>query len=152
MGGPRIPDDDPTLEEELPEFDGSGTDQLDDSYRLSVVSSSEHSAGKVDHDHRGTSRWKWNTENENGDVAPEDRTFNHLKALDHPTLHVEGEDPPQPDEGPGPRPKAGYDPYATAPSKPKPKPPRKPWRGSSDATRTLPTKAGDLRLAGPHPG
>ena len=119
MGKPRIPDDDPTVEEEAPEFDGSSTDQLDESYRLSVVSSSERSAGKIDHDHRGTSRWKWNTEGKDVPADPLERTFDHLKSLNHPKLTVEGEESDS-DDGSGPRPKGGYDPYATASTRRKP--------------------------------
>jgi hypothetical protein len=124
MGKPRVPDDDPTMEEEAPEFDGSSTDQLDESYRLSVVSSSERSAGKVDHDHRGTSRWKWKTESENVPSDPLERTFDHLKSLNHPRLTVEGEEPPDADDSPAGGPKGGYDPYATG--LPRRKPTRKP--------------------------
>jgi hypothetical protein len=121
MGKPRVPDDDPTLEEEAPEFDGSSTDQLDESYRVSVVSSSERSSGRVDHDHRGTSRWKWRTESEEVQGDPLARTYDHLKSLNHPKLKVEGEGPDVEDDS-GRSPKGGYDPYATG--IPKRKPPK----------------------------
>jgi hypothetical protein len=88
-----------------------------------VVSSSERSAGKVDHDHRGTSRWKWKTESDDAPNDSLDRTFNHLKALSHPKLKVEG-DGPDVEDPTGRSPKGGYDPYATG--LPKRKPTRKP--------------------------
>jgi hypothetical protein len=124
MGHPRVPpDDDPTLEEEAPEFDGSSTDQLGEAYRLSVVSASERSAGKIDHDDRGTSRWKWKTEAQNAPADPMERTFDHLKSLNHPKLTVEGEEPHDSGDKPA-GPKGGYDPYSTG--IPKRKPTRKP--------------------------
>jgi hypothetical protein len=55
--GPRDPEEnDPTGEEEILEFDGTKTDQLDDGYRVRIVSASEN--GRVDHDNRGQARWK----------------------------------------------------------------------------------------------
>jgi hypothetical protein len=105
----RPPDDeDPTGEEELPEFDGTHTDQLDDTYRLRVVVSSESANGGVDFDDRGQAKWKWITE-----LGPASSdatgTFDQIKALDNPALSLEGEKPPAPEP---PR-KTGYDPYAT---------------------------------------
>jgi hypothetical protein len=50
----RPPDeDDPTSEEEVPEFDGTHTDQLNDTYRLRIVAASESANGAVDFDDRG---------------------------------------------------------------------------------------------------
>lgn len=106
----RPPDkDDPTSEEQALEFDGTHTDQLDDTYRLRVVKASESASGTVGFDDRGHSHWKWKTE-----LAPaaEDltSTFNQLKALDNPALSMEVESTPVPE----PPTKTGYDPYATA--------------------------------------
>ena len=54
---PRSPEDtDPTAEEEVLEFDGTQTVQLDDTYRVRVVSASETGNGVVDHDGRGHAR------------------------------------------------------------------------------------------------
>ena len=59
----RPPDeDDPTSEEEALEFDGTHTDQLDDTYRFRVVASSESANGAVGFDDRGPAQWKWITE------------------------------------------------------------------------------------------
>ena len=78
-------DEDPTSEEEALEYDGTKTDQLDDSYRVRIVSASEN--GRVDHDERGQARWKWSTEE--GSVKPSDTgTFNMLKALDNEALSL----------------------------------------------------------------
>jgi hypothetical protein len=100
--------DDPTSEEEVPDFDGTHTDQLDDTYRLRIVTSSESGKGAVGFDERGQSQWKWITElgDANSDVSG---TFDQLKALENPALSLEGEAPTTP-ELPG---KTGYDPYAT---------------------------------------
>jgi hypothetical protein len=62
----RSPDpsanEDPTAEEEALEFDGTATDQLDDTYRFRVVAASESANGTVGFDDRGQSHWKWITE------------------------------------------------------------------------------------------
>jgi hypothetical protein len=73
-------DNDPTAEQETPEFDGTQTMQLDDTYRFRVVAASESAIGSVDHDDRGQARWKFKA-----DTAPSDptaETFDYLKALD----------------------------------------------------------------------
>ena len=107
---PRPPiDDDPTSEEEAPKFDGTRTDQLDDTYRFRVVSSSE--SGKVGFDDRGNAQWKWNTELGLA-ASADDGTFDQLKALDAPALTIEST--PQPASPAKPSRKVGYDPYATA--------------------------------------
>jgi hypothetical protein len=99
--------DDPTSEEEALEFDGTSTDQLDDTYRLRVVTASEGGKGGIGFDDRGQARWQWKTEVTDGsDVTG---TFNELKALDNPALALEGE----PVQGAEPSAKTGYDPYAT---------------------------------------
>jgi hypothetical protein len=108
--------DDPTSEEEALEFDGTPTDQLDDTYRLRVVTASESGKGGIGFDDRGQARWQWNTETGLGSDAT--GTFNELKALDNPALALEGEATPEP----APSPKSGYDPYATGVFvKPKPR-------------------------------
>jgi hypothetical protein len=105
-------EEDPTAEEEALEFDGSKTDQLDDSYRVRIVSASEN--GKVEHDDRGQARWKWTTETNS--PAPSDTgTFDLLKSLDNAALDVS---PPAADDAAVPEPVkidkvAGYNPYET---------------------------------------
>ena len=107
----RQPDkDNPTSEEQALEFDGTNTDQLDDTYRFRVVTASEGGNGAIGFDDRGSAQWKWNTELglTSNDASG---TFNELKALDNPALTLEGEAAPEPE--PGPSSKTGYDPYAT---------------------------------------
>lgn len=115
----KIPkDDDPTGEEQALEFDGTQTDQLDDTYRFRVVAASEN--GKVAFDDRGQAQWKWITEL-GAEVADSSQTFDQLKALEHPALSVE--ESPAPEITPQPSRKVGYDPYATgvftSPKKPR---------------------------------
>ena len=105
----RPPDeDDPTSEEELPEFDGAGTDQLDDTYRLRIVAASESDSGTVGFDDRGQPHWKWITE-----LSPvasaTSGTFDQLKALENPALSLQDTAPAAPE----PAAKVGYDPYST---------------------------------------
>ena len=105
----RPPDsEDPTSEEEAIEFDGSHTDQLDDTYRFRVVASSESANGAVGFDDRGQPQWKWITE-----LGPArsdaSSTFDQLKALDNPALSLEDEV----STAPAPSSRTGYDPYAT---------------------------------------
>lgn len=100
-------DEDPTVEEEAIEFDGSQTDQLDDTYRSRLIASSETASGTVSFDDRGQPHWKWVTE-----LAPTggaSGTFDQLKALENPALSLEDDAPPAPE----PLSKSGYDPYAT---------------------------------------
>jgi hypothetical protein len=104
----RPPDhEDPTSEEEALEFDGTHTDQLDDTFRLRVVTASEGGNGGIGFDDRGQARWQWKTEIEMGSDAT--GTFNELKALENPALALQGEAPPQPE----PSKTTGYDPYAS---------------------------------------
>jgi hypothetical protein len=112
----RPPDsEDPTTEEEAPEFDGAQTDQLDDTYRFRVVTASESGHGTVGFDDRGNSQWKWRAEIEPIGSDPNE-TFDQLKALENPALSLEDE--AKPEQQPPTR--AGYDPYATSVSaKPK---------------------------------
>lgn len=109
--------DDPTAEEPALEFDGTRTDQLDDTYRFRVVATSEN--GAVAFDDRGQAQWKWITELGTA-VTDSSETFDQLKALDHPALGLEE---PAPEVAPEPSRKVGYDPYATGVF-PRPKKPR----------------------------
>jgi len=105
----RPPDnEDPTSEEEALQFDGTQTDQLDDTYRLRVVTASEGGQGGIGFDDRGQARWQWKTElaGSSGDATG---TFNELKALENPALALQGEAPPQPELSKT----TGYDPYAS---------------------------------------
>jgi hypothetical protein len=105
----RPPDsEDPTSEEEVPEFDGTATDPLDDTYRFRLVTASESPHGTVGFDDRGQPHWKWITELRPtaGDVTG---TFDQLKALDNPALSLEADQAPEPRKAA----KDGYDPYAT---------------------------------------
>ena len=113
----RPPDeDDPTSEEEALEFDGTHTDQLDDTYRFRVVAASESDNGTVAFDERGQAQWKWITELPAKSVEATG-TFDQLKALENPALTLE--DAPTPVAAEPPR-KVGYDPYAAgATEKPK---------------------------------
>jgi hypothetical protein len=104
----RPPDDDPTLEEEALEFDGTRTDQLDDTYRFRIVAASESANGSVGFDDRGQPHWKWVTELGGGGEGT--GTFDQLKALENPALSLEDPATKPPDT---PTRKTGYDPYAT---------------------------------------
>ena len=105
----RPPDeDDPTGEEEALEFDGTHTDQLDDTYRSRIVASSESPNGAVGFDDRGQAQWKWITELR-PTTSDATGTFDQLKALDNPALSLEQQATSEP-ERPG---KTGYDPYST---------------------------------------
>jgi hypothetical protein len=105
----RLEDEDPTGEEESLEFDGTATDQLDDTYRFRVVAASESENGTIDFDDRGQPRWKWITELSPaaGDLTA---TYDQLKALDNPALSIEPDVASEPRKTPS---KSGYDPYAT---------------------------------------
>jgi hypothetical protein len=100
--------EDPTAEEQALEFDGTSTDQLDDTYRLHVVVASESANGTVGFDDRGQPRWKWITEIDSLPAAATG-TFDQLKALENPALVLETD----PVEEPRRASQQGYDPYAT---------------------------------------
>ena len=105
----RPPDeDDPTSEEEIFEFDGTGTDQLDDTYRFRIVAASESANGTVGFDDRGQPHWKWITEPA-PIVSETTATFDQPKALDNPALSIQDATP----AAPAPAAKVGYDPYST---------------------------------------
>jgi hypothetical protein len=104
-------EDDPTDQQEALDYDGTSTDQLDDTYRFRVVAMSESSAGGIDRDDLRRPRWKWMTEGP-ASAAETDKTFDHLKALDHDALAVKdsaAEPPPAASR------KVGYNPYETGP-------------------------------------
>jgi hypothetical protein len=111
-----LTDDDPTAEEEVPDFDPTSTDQLDDSDRVDATLSNEHSAGAIEHDERGHARWKWNTE-QAAPTSDVEKTFDQLEALANDKLALE-ESPASEAASP---PQSGYDPYDTN----APPPPRK---------------------------
>ena len=98
----------PTNEEKALEFDGTASDQLDDTYRVRFAVASESENGTVAFDDRGQSHWKWITEisPNTGDVTG---TFDQLRALDNPALSLETSAEPEPRRVA----KEGYDPYAT---------------------------------------
>lgn len=109
----RLPDnsagEDPTSEEEALEFDGTATDQLDDTYRFRVVAASESANGTVGFDDRGQSHWKWITE-VTPSAADATGTFDQLKALENPALTLEED---RAAAEPRRASHDGYDPYAT---------------------------------------
>lgn len=123
-----VADDDPTDEEPVLEFDGTATDQLDSSYRMKVVSTSENGSGSVDSDERGQSRWKWVTESPSASkpaktpATPTEETFDYLKALTNDGLELADENAGA--ELPESGKVVGYDPYDTARNDP-------PTQGSS---------------------
>ena len=117
---PRIADDDPTLEDEAPDFGDIGLDSQQDSDEASVVASGGGSVGAIEHDERGEARWKWVTET-SGAIETE-KTFDHLEALSNASLSLE--DGPAKADNAKPSRKTGYNPYdvggpGSAPSKPR---------------------------------
>ena len=114
----RVPtDDDPTVEEEAPDFDPSRTDQIE---KPTFVSARGDSSGVVEHDERGQARWKWVTE----DGAPSkdaEQTFDQLEALTNDRLAIE--ESPAAEQKPSPE--SGYNPYDTNSPEP-PEPPEPP--------------------------
>ncbi len=118
MSPPRLnnslPDDAPTVKEDVLDVDGTNTDQLDAKYRVHVVAASEADSGTVEFDERGQSRWKYR---DNQPTRDPERTFDLLKALDNAAIVID-EPAPVPAE---PTREPGYNPYDTAPAKPKSK-------------------------------
>ena len=113
-----LTDDDPTVEEEAPDFDPSRTDQIE---RPTFVSARDHGAGAVEHDERGHARWKWATEHEPPSSEAE-KTFDHLEALSNDRLALE--DAPAAAAAATPGPQSGYNPYDADSPRPS-QPPRK---------------------------
>lgn len=113
-----LTDDDPTLEEEAPDFDPTRTDQIEED---AFVSTSHGSSGIIEHDERGQARWKWIPETASSTDA--DETLDELRALTNDRLALEDSPPAES----APTPQSGYNPYDTnspTPSKP-PQPARK---------------------------
>jgi hypothetical protein len=106
-------DEDPTLEEEAPDFDPTRTDEID----LDFVSASHARTGIIEHDDRGQARWVLTPQQEPASDA--DATFDELRALTNDRLEIE-DAPPQEKKK---HPKGGYNPYDT--NDPKSAPPRK---------------------------
>jgi len=113
---PVLTDNDPTLEEEAPEFEPTATDTLPE--EVSVVAAGGDSAGAIEHDERGEARWKWVTET--AAASEVDKTFDHLEALSNASLSLENT--PATADTEKPSRKTGYNPYdlgGAAPSKPR---------------------------------
>ena len=81
-----MPDDAPTVEEEVLDVDGTNTDQLDAKYRIHVVAASEADSGTVEFDERGQPRWKYRDNQPNRDPGS---TFDLLKALDNDAIVID---------------------------------------------------------------
>jgi len=99
-----LTDDDPTVEEEVPDFDPTRTDQLDE---RAFASERHDTTGVIEHDERGQARWKWNPET--APATDADQTFDELRALTNDRLALE--DAPAAEAAP--RPQSGYNPYDT---------------------------------------
>ncbi len=106
-----LTDDDPTLEEEAPDFDPLRTDQID----LDFVSASHGTTGMIEHDDRGQARWVLTPRH--APAADEDATFDELRALTNERLEIDDAAPVEKKR----KPKGGYNPYDTD----VPQPPRK---------------------------
>ena len=121
-----IADDDPTIEEEAPDFDPTRTDALLRASEVSIVATSDDSVGAIEHDDRGEARWKWVTET--ADALASEKTFDHLKSLSNDRLAIE--DIPPLADAEKPSRKTGYNPYdvdgPAAQAKPKTTKPQKP--------------------------
>jgi hypothetical protein len=112
---PRLADDDPTLEEEAPDFESLAANGGRED--LSIVASGGDSAGAIEHDERGEARWKWVTET--AAALETEKTFDHLEALSNASLSLV--DAPASTDSAKPR-KTGYNPYDVGgppPSKPR---------------------------------
>jgi hypothetical protein len=106
-----LTDDDPTLEEEAPNFDPLRTDQID----LDFVSASHGTTGVIEHDDRGQARWVLTPTH--APAADADATFDELRALTNERLEIADAAPPEKKKNP----QGGYNPYDTD----IPQPPRK---------------------------
>jgi len=105
-------DDDPTIEEEVPDFDPTRTDQIEED---EFVSTRHDTTGVIEHDERGQARWKWIPETTPAGDA--DGTFDELRALTNDRLTLED----SPSKESAPTPQSGYNPYDTnAPTPPQP--------------------------------
>jgi hypothetical protein len=95
-------DDDPTCEQgvpQFPEFDAARTDQLDDKYRVHVVSASEADSGAAEFDDGGEPRSK---HHENPPSRDMESTWDLLKALENAAIVVEEPTVPVPQQKPEP--------------------------------------------------
>ncbi|HEX5098929.1 MAG TPA: hypothetical protein VFV94_05490 [Polyangiaceae bacterium] len=112
---PRSTDEDPTLEDEAPDFGALGT--AIDSDEPSLVATGGGSVGAIEHDERGEARWKWVTET--AAALETEKTFDHLEALSNASLSLE--DAPAKADAAKPSRKTGYNPYdvGAPPSKPR---------------------------------
>jgi len=99
-----LTDDDPTIEEEVPDFDPTSTDTIAED---AFASASHTTTGVIEHDERGQARWKFNPETASPSDA--DETFDELRALTNDRLSFEDAPPTEST----PRPQSGYDPYDT---------------------------------------
>jgi len=117
MSTPRgkkpLTDDDPTLEEEAPDFDPTRTDEIE----LDFVAARHASTGIIEHDDRGQARWVLTPQHEPASDA--DSTFDELRALTNERLEIDDAAPKEKKK----HPKVGYNPYDT--NDPTPPPPRK---------------------------
>jgi len=102
-----VTDDDPTVEEEAPDFGPTRTDVLRESDQASIVAADADSFGAIEHDDRGEARWKWVTETTA--AIETEKTFDHLKALSNASLSLQ--DTPAAAETEKPSRKTGYNPY-----------------------------------------
>jgi hypothetical protein len=100
-----IADEDPTLEDEAPDFEPSTADTPGD--ERSVVAAGGNSVGAIEHDERGEARWKWVTET--ATATEIDKTFDHLEALSNASLSLEDTAAKAATEKPSR--KTGYNPY-----------------------------------------
>ena len=96
-----IDNDDPTGEEEAPDFDPTRTDRID------APEVDPGTTGIIERDDRGNAVWRV--------IMPTDmeRTFDELRIFDNDKLAVE-----EPKPEPAPTPMSGYNPYETVPAKP----------------------------------
>ena len=108
-----LEDDDPTIEEEVPDFDPTRTDQIAED---SFVSTRHDTTGVIEHDERGQARWVWTPET--APASESDATFDELRALTNDRLALEDSKPADS----APTPQSGYNPYDT--NSPAPKPPK----------------------------
>ena len=112
-GKKPLGDDDPTVEEEAPEFDPTRTDEIE----LDFVSARHASTGVIEHDDRGQARWVLTPQHEPASDA--DATFDELRALTNERLEIDNSVPAEKKKNP----KGGYNPYDTDAAPPPP--PRK---------------------------
>jgi hypothetical protein len=117
-GKKPLSDDDPTLEEEAPNFDPTRTDEIE----LDFVSAQHASTGIIEHDDRGQARWVLTPKHEPASDA--DSTFDELRALTNERLEIDDSVPAEKKRNP----KGGYNPYDTDVPK---SPPRK-KKGTSE--------------------